>query len=77
MSNRAVFLDRDGTIARDVHYCRHPEDFKLFKDVPFSIKMLNENGYKTVLVTTNGTAFPACPDHKASNLAEAVKWILG
>jgi len=51
MANRAVFLDRDGTIARDVHYCRRPEDFKLFKDVPISIKMLNENGYKTVLVT--------------------------
>jgi D,D-heptose 1,7-bisphosphate phosphatase len=51
MGSKAVFLDRDGTIARDVHYCRRPEDFKLFKDVPFSIKMLNENGYKTVLVT--------------------------
>lgn len=51
MANRAVFLDRDGTIARDVHYCRRPEDFKLFKDVPLSIKMLNENGYKTVVIT--------------------------
>ena len=51
MGNRAVFLDRDGTIARDVHYCRRPEDFKLFKDVPVSIKMLNEKGYKTVIIT--------------------------
>jgi D,D-heptose 1,7-bisphosphate phosphatase len=51
MGNKAVFLDRDGTIARDVHYCRRPEDFKLFKDVPISIKKLNENGYKTVLIT--------------------------
>jgi D,D-heptose 1,7-bisphosphate phosphatase len=51
MGNRAVFLDRDGTIARDVHYCRRPEDFKLFKDVPLSIKMLNEKGYKTVIIT--------------------------
>jgi D,D-heptose 1,7-bisphosphate phosphatase len=51
MGNKAVFLDRDGTIARDVHYCRRPEDFKLFKDVPVSIKKLNEKGYKTVLVT--------------------------
>jgi D,D-heptose 1,7-bisphosphate phosphatase len=51
MGNRAVFLDRDGTIARDVHYCRRPEDFNLFKDVPVSIKMLNEKGYKTVIIT--------------------------
>jgi D,D-heptose 1,7-bisphosphate phosphatase len=51
MSNRAVFLDRDGTIAPDVHYCRRPEDFTLFEDVPISIKKLNKSGYKTVLIT--------------------------
>jgi D,D-heptose 1,7-bisphosphate phosphatase len=51
MKNRAVFLDRDGTIAPDVNYCRRPEDFIMFKDVPFSIRKLNENGYKIVIIT--------------------------
>ena len=29
MANRAVFLDRDGTMAKDVHYCSRPADFEL------------------------------------------------
>lgn len=51
MSNRAVFLDRDGTIARDVHYCRRPEDFELLPAVPEAIKHLNESGFKVVVIT--------------------------
>jgi len=49
--NKAVFLDRDGTIARDVHYCRRPEDFELLPTVPEAIKLLNENGFKVVVIT--------------------------
>jgi len=49
--NRTVFLDRDGTIARDVHYCRRPEDFEILPTVPEAIKLLNENGFKVVVIT--------------------------
>jgi D,D-heptose 1,7-bisphosphate phosphatase len=49
--NRAVFLDRDGTIARDVHYCRRVEDFELLPTVPQAIRLLNENGFKVVVIT--------------------------
>lgn len=49
--NKAVFLDRDGTIARDVHYCRQVEDFELLPGVPEAIRMLNENGFKVVVIT--------------------------
>jgi histidinol-phosphate phosphatase family protein len=48
---RAVFLDRDGTIARDVHYCRRPEDFEILPTVPDAIRLLNENGFKVVVIT--------------------------
>lgn len=48
---RAVFLDRDGTIARDVHYCRRPEDFELLPTVPEAIRLLNTNGLKVVVIT--------------------------
>ena len=51
MGNKAVFLDRDGTMAPDVNYCRRPEDFELFPDVPGAIRELNENGFKIVVVT--------------------------
>jgi len=49
--NRAVFLDRDGTIARDVHYCRRPEDFVLFPDAAKVIKLLNDKGFKVIIIT--------------------------
>ena len=51
MANRAVFLDRDGTIAIDVPYCRRPEDFKLFPNIARAIKLLDEHGYKVIIIT--------------------------
>jgi histidinol-phosphate phosphatase family protein len=51
MGNRAVFLDRDGTIARDVHYCRRVEDFELLPGVPEAMKLLNASGFKVVVIT--------------------------
>ncbi len=50
-SNKAVFLDRDGTIARDVHYCRRPEDLELLPTVPDAIRLLNHSGFKVVVIT--------------------------
>ena len=49
--HKAVFLDRDGTIARDAHYCRRVEDFEVFPTVPEAIRLLNDSGFKVVVVT--------------------------
>lgn len=49
--HKAVFLDRDGTIARDVPYCSRPEDFELLPGAAEGIKLLNEHGFKVVVVT--------------------------
>jgi D-glycero-D-manno-heptose 1,7-bisphosphate phosphatase len=51
MANKAVFIDRDGTMARDVHYCSLPEDFELLPGVVEGIRLLNEHGFKVVVVT--------------------------
>ena len=51
MTNRAVFLDRDGTMAKDVNYCAHPEDFELFPNTAKAIKLLHEHGLKVIVVT--------------------------
>lgn len=51
MSSRAVFLDRDGTIAKDAHYCCSIEDFEILPNVPQAIKLLNQHGFKIVVVT--------------------------
>ena len=45
-------------------------------DTQGDIEAGNTIGCKTVLVTTNDAGLSACPDYKASNLGEAVKWIL-
>ena len=51
MNNKAIFLDRDGTIACDVPYCRRPEDLSCLPTVPEAIKLFNGNGYKVVVIT--------------------------
>jgi histidinol-phosphate phosphatase family protein len=47
----AVFIDRDGTMAPDVHYCRRPEDFELFPNTAKAIRLLNEHGFKVIVIT--------------------------
>ncbi len=49
--NRAVFIDRDGTIAKDVPYCSRPEDFVLLPGAAEGIRLLKEKGFKVVLIT--------------------------
>ena len=49
--SKAVFLDRDGTIARDVPYCSRPEDLEILPTVPQAIRLLNQHGFKVVVVT--------------------------
>ena len=51
MTNRAVFIDRDGTMAKDVPYCRRPEDFELFPNTAKAIRMLNQHGFKVIVIT--------------------------
>lgn len=48
---KAVFVDRDDTIAKDVPYCARPEDMKLFDGVPEAIAKLNNSGYLVIVVT--------------------------
>ncbi|HKO42063.1 MAG TPA: HAD family hydrolase [Pyrinomonadaceae bacterium] len=50
--NRAVFIDRDGTLSEEVGYINHPERFRLFPYAGEAIKHLNENGWLAI-VTTN------------------------
>jgi D-glycero-D-manno-heptose 1,7-bisphosphate phosphatase len=48
---RAVFVDRDGTLIRDVgHLCR-PDQLEVLPRVPEALRLLNDNGFKVVVVT--------------------------
>lgn len=47
----AVFLDRDGTIMRDVDYCSDPNAVEVFDGVPEALRRLKRAGYKLVVIT--------------------------
>jgi len=49
--NKAVFLDRDGTINVDKHFVYKPEDFEFISGVPQAIKSLNDDGYKVIVIS--------------------------
>ena len=49
--NRAVFIDRDNTLCRDVPYCSRPEDIELLPTAAKGIRLLNEHGFKVVVIT--------------------------
>ena len=48
---RAVLVDRDDTIAKDVPYCDSPAKFRLLPGVPNAVARLNEAGYIVIVVT--------------------------
>lgn len=49
--NKAVFLDRDGTINIDVSHLYKIEDFKFVKGIPEFIKRFNDQGYRIIVIT--------------------------
>ena len=48
---KAIFLDRDGTINRYVGFLRKIEDFELIDDVSQAISLINQSAFLTVVVT--------------------------
>ncbi len=48
---RAVFLDRDGTLMEDVHYCSDPAKVRIFADAPEALQRLKSAGFKLFIIT--------------------------
>lgn len=49
--NKAVFIDRDGTISEEVGYVNHPSRFRLLPRSAEAVGLLNETGWLAILVT--------------------------
>ncbi len=49
--NRAVFLDRDGVLIKDVNYLSRLEDISIYDDVPEGLISLKKNGFKLIMIT--------------------------
>lgn len=53
--NKAVFLDRDGVINRELgHYCERAEDFEILGDVGEAIKTLKDSGFVVIVISNQG-----------------------
>jgi len=48
---KAIFIDRDGTIAKDVRYCSRPEDFEFLPAVLEGLRLLAKTDYKLIVIT--------------------------
>lgn len=48
---RAIFLDRDGTINKYVGFLRKPDELELTDDAAEAIKLVNASGYLAIVVT--------------------------
>jgi D-glycero-D-manno-heptose 1,7-bisphosphate phosphatase len=48
---KAVLLDRDGTLMLDIPYCSDPSKVQVLPGVTESLKRLKERGFKLVIVT--------------------------
>jgi histidinol-phosphate phosphatase family protein len=51
---RAIFLDRDGTINEEVGFLDNLEKLRLLPGAARAIRMINESGFKAIVVTNQG-----------------------
>jgi len=51
MSNKAIFLDRDGTLIEDPGYLNHPDQVKLLEGVAEALIELRAMGYMLIVVS--------------------------
>jgi len=49
--NRAVFLDRDGTLIAEKHYLHRPEDVEIFPGAGAALRRLVDAGFRLIIVT--------------------------
>ena len=50
-SSPAVFIDRDGTLMEEVHYCSDPAQVRVFPGAADALGALQRAGFRTILVT--------------------------
>ncbi|MGB8342478.1 MAG: HAD family hydrolase [Chthoniobacterales bacterium] len=50
-SAAAIFLDRDGTLMREVNYCADPNQVQIFSGVPEALVRLKEAGFKLIVIS--------------------------
>ena len=67
----AVFLDRDGTLMRDVDYCGDPKDVDLLPGVAEALRGLRDRGYKLIVITNQSGIGRGYFNHEQYRTVEA------
>ena len=68
--NRAVFLDRDGTLIVEKNYLHRPEDVEIFPGAGGALKKLSDAGFQLIIVTNQsgiGRGYYTMADAKRVN----------
>jgi D-glycero-D-manno-heptose 1,7-bisphosphate phosphatase len=69
---QAVFLDRDGTINRDIGYLNHPDQLELIPGAAEAIRLLNNASFLAVVITNQaGVAKGLIPEEQLPAIQEA------
>jgi D-glycero-D-manno-heptose 1,7-bisphosphate phosphatase len=51
MTNRAIFLDRDGTLNEEDGYITSPERLRLYSFAVEAVRLINQSGWKAIVLT--------------------------
>jgi D-glycero-D-manno-heptose 1,7-bisphosphate phosphatase len=51
MQNKAIFMDRDGTVSEEVGYMYHAGLYKPFPWTGEAVRRINDSGFKAILIT--------------------------
>ena len=63
--SRAFFVDRDGTLNEDVGYVSTPDELKLFPWAAQSLRLINEAGFKAIVITNQSGIARGLYDERA------------
>lgn len=78
MSNKAVFLDKDGTLITDVPYNVDPELITLSKNCVEGLKLLQDAGYLLVIVSNqSGVAYGFFEESALTQVETKLNELLG
>lgn len=72
-----VFMDRDGTVSKEIGYVNHADRFELLPRSGEAIKLLNEKGIKAMLATNQaGVARGYFPEERIKEVHEKLQNLL-
>jgi D-glycero-D-manno-heptose 1,7-bisphosphate phosphatase len=77
MSNRAIFLDRDGTLNEEIGFITDPAQFRLYDEAAEAVRLINEQGWCAIVVTNqSGIARRLYSESLLDEVHETMRWTL-